>query len=156
MKPQIILGMLLLCLNLSLFAQTIPAYVPEEDSVNIAYKNRLAALFENVDLSLVPSGVLYEHGFPFIAIEAFTGQFADSSKANSMTFGLAYASIASMTVDSLLDLPGPEAYTNVFDTITPNSNVIPIVGLHQVYHTLDSAALDDSLFNMVDSNLVDV
>lgn len=148
--------MALLCLNFSSIAQGIPDSIQSLDSVNIAYQNRLADIFANVDLTEVPSGILYEHGFPFISLDAFNGQITDSSKANNMIFGLAYASLSSMTVDSTIALPAPEDYRSISDTVTPLSNVIPIVGLHQIYHQIDSTSLEDSLFTMVDSNLVDV
>ena len=156
MKTQFLLGLVFLCLNFKGFTQTIPAYDPATDATDIAYQNRMSAIFENVDLTQVPSGILYERGFPFIAIEAFTGKLADSTSGNSMAFGLAYASITTMIVDSTMVLPNPIDYTAVFDAVTPNSSVIPILGMHQVYHSLDTAALDDSLFILVDSNLVDV
>jgi hypothetical protein len=148
MKNQILLGLALLCLNFTTYAQV--------DSVNIKYKNKLVAIFENVNLSQVPSGILYEHGFPFIAIEAFNGQITDSSKANSVAFGLAYAAISSMVVNEANDLPDPSEYRDVFDMFSPSSDVIPIAGLHQIYHKLDPFSLDDSLFIMIDSALVDV
>jgi len=156
MKTQILLSLVLLCLNFKGFAQTIPAYNSATDATDIAYQNRMNEIFGNVDLTQVPSGILYERGFPFIAIEAFTGKLEDSTSGNSMAFGLAYASITTMVVDSAMVLPNPTDYMSVFETITPNSSVIPVLGMHQVYHILDSTALDDSLFTLVDSNLVDV
>lgn len=151
------MSMALLCLNFTGFSQAIPVYNPATDSTNIAYKNRMNALFENVDLSLVPSGVLFDRGYAFISLEGFTGQLADSTvSGNGMSFGLAYASITSMTVDSTMTLPSPDNYSAVFDTVTPNSSVIPIIGLHQFYHRTDSLSLEDSLLMLVGDNFWDV
>ncbi|WP_157454071.1 hypothetical protein [Crocinitomix catalasitica] len=116
----------LLCLNFNGTAQGIPDSIQSLNTVNIAYQNRLVEIFDDVDLTQVPSGILYEHGFPYINLTAFNGQITDSSKANNMIFGLAYASLASMTIDSTVALPAPEDYRSISDTVSPLSSVIPL------------------------------
>jgi len=148
--------MAMFCLNLTLYSQSIPDSIKTADVINVAYQDRMDELYQNVDLTQVPSGILYDRGFPFITLDAFDGRITDSSKANSVAFGLAYAAITSMVIDSSAELPNPEAYMSIMDTVTPLSDVIPIVGLHQIYHKLDPLSLEDSLLIMVDSNFVDV
>lgn len=145
----------LLCLNFAR-SQSVPDSLKLADSLNLAYENRMDEIFDGMDLTQVPSGILYDRGFPFIELGAFDGRITDSSKANSIVFGLSYASITSMIIDSTVVLPNPEGYMSVMDTITPNSDVISVVGLHQIYHQLDTLSLIDSLVAKVDSNLVDV
>jgi hypothetical protein len=84
MRTLFLCGVLWACLQATSFAQTIPAYDPATDSTNLAYQNQLNTIFEEVDLSQVPSGVLYEHGYPFIAIEAFTGSNSNKLNCRSM------------------------------------------------------------------------
>ena len=93
--------MIIFCLNTAIYAQIIPDTVIAADVVHVAYKNRMNEIFENVDLTQVPSGLLYDRGFPFIALEAFDGRITDSSAANSIAFGLCYATITNMIVTAL-------------------------------------------------------
>ena len=67
----------------------------------------------------MPSGILYDRGFPFVALEAFNGRITDSSSTNSIAFGLSYAAITTMIVDPSVDLPGPEGYMSLMHSITP-------------------------------------
>lgn len=113
-------------------------------------------IFEHVDMSYVSSGVLYERGFSFIALEPFRGELIDSSKSTLLSFSLAYASIASMTVGAAGTLPSPDYYRSRIDSIHPNSNVIPIAGIHQEYHKIDTLSIQNDQIYTVDDNLYDV
>jgi len=45
-------------------------------------------------MSYVPSGILYNRGFPFITFEPFNGELNDSSKSMLLSFSMAYAAMA--------------------------------------------------------------
>lgn len=63
------------------FGQWTPdSIVHPGDSVHQAYKQTMADMFANVDMSYISSGILYERGFPFITFEPFTGELNDTSK----------------------------------------------------------------------------
>jgi len=67
--------------NISFSQWTPDSLVHPGDSVHQAYKQTMIDIFENptvhlkagVDMSYVPSGILYDRGFPFITFEPFTG-----------------------------------------------------------------------------------
>ena len=84
------------------FSQPISPEIKNSDSLNIAFQEKMEDMFENVDLSLVPNGILYDHGVPLIAMEPFRGVIIErlrpltaSGKANTLTFGLLHASLTS-------------------------------------------------------------
>jgi hypothetical protein len=146
---------IILCLQINL--QTLFAQgIHPSDSIHQAYFTSMTNMFANVDLSYVPSGVLNERGFSFINLTPFNGQINEESKSSILAFGLAYASITSMNVDSIVQLPNPIHYTNVIDTVGTSSTIIPIVGLHQKYHTIDSLAFENGLLAATGRNLSDI
>ena len=156
MKTKITLFLSSLVVSCHTFSQAISADIRNSDSLNLAFQAKMEEMFDNVDLSYVPNGVLYDHGFPMIIMEPYRGVITDSSKANALTFGLLYASLTSMAVDTTVALPAPDDYMLVMDTVNSNSTVIPIVGLHQEYYKIDSLAVADSLFTVIGDNLYDV
>lgn len=145
-----------LCLYLNVtFSQMTMAEIAAADPVKTAYSNAISDVFENVDLSLVPSGILYQRGISYIDLTAFDGSSTEV-KANMISFSLAYASITTMAVDSTKVLPSPSAYRNKMDIISPQSNRIIVAGLHQVFHKIDSNAIADNLFTRAGNNLADL
>ncbi|MCH2225904.1 MAG: hypothetical protein MK066_14130, partial [Crocinitomicaceae bacterium] len=126
------------------------------DSINQVYQETMDDVFENVDLSLVESGILYDRGFPFIDIEVFNGELNDSTKSNLLSFQMAYASIYSMIVTQENVLPDPSHYRSLMDSISAESSVIPIALMHQEYHKMDSTSIDSGAFIFNQGKLFDV
>ncbi len=110
MKNTITLLFLLLFYSSSYSQWTTDSIVHPADSVHQEYRQRMIEMYEHVDLSQVPSGILYDRGIPFITFEPFQGVANDSSEATELSFGLAYASLSSMSVDSTKSLPNPGFY----------------------------------------------
>ena len=71
------------------FSQPISPEIKNSDSLNIAFQEKMEDMFENVDLSLVPNGILYDHG-------------------------LLYASLTSMAVDTNSALPATKEMNFLF------------------------------------------
>lgn len=156
MKSKMLLLLMGIVVSSTSFGQQVSTATKNSDSTNIAFQNKMAEMFAGVDLSLVPSGLLYDHGVPYITLRPFRGTITDSSKANTLTYGLVYASLTSMAVDNSKALAPPDDYMAAMDSTTINSTLIPIVGLHQEYYRIDSSAVEDSLFTVSGDNLLDV
>ncbi len=149
-----------LCIGLGFLCTTAYGQITIEtvaasDTTNTNYVQTMEDVFENVDLSLVPSGTLYERGISYIDFSSFTGS-SDSVRSHIFSFSLAYASLTTMTVDSSIVLPDPITYRSALDTITSESAVILLAALHREYHTVSETAIDDSLFTVSGQNLADV
>lgn len=157
MKKILFFIPLIFIIGANSFAQWTPdSIVHPGDSVHQAYKQTMADMFANVDMSYVPSGVLYDRGFPFITFEPFKGELNDTSKSSLLSFGFAYAALSSMTVSDSNALPPPNVFRSKMDTIRADSDVIPIAGLHQLYHKIDTNALANNQFQLIDENLYDI
>ena len=157
MKPFLIFLLLILGITNLSFAQFDSlAFVHPGDSSHNVYLQKRAEMFEDVDFTNVPSGVLYEWGFPFIDLNYFQGNLSEESKSSRISFSLAFASMASMQVGATDLLPPPTAYRSVLDTISSESNVIYLTGLHRKYHKLDSLSVIDSLLALSGHHLSDV
>ncbi|MBK9190183.1 MAG: hypothetical protein IPM77_01090 [Crocinitomicaceae bacterium] len=155
MKSLFFIG-LILSLN-SIYAQwTTDSIIHSADSVHQAYKQRMIDMYEHVDLTQVPSGILYDRGIPFITFEPFQGVVNDSSEATELSFGLAYASLSSMVVDPTKNLTNPSYYREKMDTIKPESNFITVAGLHYNYHFIDTNSIANGQFQIIDNNIYDI
>jgi len=126
------------------------------DPVKQAAEQRYSQMFAGVDLSLVPSGILYDRGTSFVNLDPLNGSAPNGTRSNMTIFGLAYASLNSMVVDPKGVLPGPQAYRQPTEDITGDSQVIPVLGLHQEYHYIDRNAIANGLFTQSGDNLTDV
>jgi hypothetical protein len=156
MKKSLAFLAFILSINMVSFGQwTTDSIIHPADSIHDAYRERMAEMFEHVDLSEVPSGILYDRGFPFIILDPFRGELNDSSKSAQLNFSMAYASIASMAVSSTSILPHPAIYRECLDSVDENSPIIPVMGLHQVYK-VDSNAFGNNQMEIIDNNLHDI
>ncbi|MFD1551868.1 hypothetical protein DNU06_01785 [Putridiphycobacter roseus] len=145
----------LLGISGNLFAQNI-INLNDNAVVNQQYNNKMQAMFAQMNLDLVPSGVLFDRGISFIDLKPYNGQLSDTNETTNITFGLAYASLMNMSVKSETSLPNPEVYRQVMDKQNHFSDTILIAGLHQVYHSIDTLAIQNDLLNLQGDNLIDV
>ena len=53
-----------------------------EDSIPISFEEQVEHLFEHVDLSQVPNGILYDHGIPLQPMEFFDGSLSENNKTD--------------------------------------------------------------------------
>lgn len=111
-----------------LYAQTSESeLLTIPDSIGYDYYEKTAELLENLDVSEVTSGILYERGFPFVNFRSFKGSLADTVYSNRLTFSLAYASLFSMALNAQARLPEPVAYTQWVDNLNSKSDTIPLI-----------------------------
>lgn len=156
MKKIVALAIIIACSNMVIGQWTTDSIVHPADSVHQAYRLRMIEMYEHVDLSQVPSGILYDRGIPFITFEPFQGIVNDSSEATELSFGLAYASLSSMVVDPTKNLPNPNFYREKMDTIRPESSFITVAGLHYNYHFIDTNSIANGQFEIIDNNIYDI
>jgi len=117
------------------YAQNFEDYTIEiQDSVDYDFYEQAHELIEQLDLTDVTSGILYERGFPFVLMDPFKGKSNDTVQSNLMTFSLAYASLYSMALNAQARLPEPVAYTQWVDNLNSKSDTIPLMFLHVNYH----------------------
>lgn len=137
-------------------ALTLKSYAQFPDS--LSWQEQIDIVFEHVDLSEVNSGngLLYQHAYPYYCVERYTGQLTDTFETSYSGFGLAYATLYGMSLDSSDRLPHPSAYRGVCDTVTATSSIIPLATIHQEYYTMDSLAVTDNLIAVSGNNLYDI
>lgn len=142
-----------------LYAQTSESeLLTIPDSIGYDYYEKTAELLENLDVSEVTSGILYERGFPFVNFEPFKGGALDTVTANRLTFSLAYASLFSMAMDTVKRLPLPQRYMQKVDALAEReqADTIPLLILHQNYHRLKAHARDSNLVTLSNDQFYDV
>ncbi|MBX7206593.1 MAG: hypothetical protein K1X81_14305 [Bacteroidia bacterium] len=61
--------------------------------IEIPFQQMVDSCFENVDLDLVPTGLLLEHGYPTIDVKAFGGTINDSNFAHTYSWRKAYGTL---------------------------------------------------------------
>ena len=62
--------------------------------IEIPFQHMVDSCFEHVDLDLVPTGLLLEHGYPTIDVKAFDGTINDSNFAHTYSWRKAYGKIS--------------------------------------------------------------
>jgi hypothetical protein len=150
MKKPLFLIMFCLCVA-KLSAQDVSFY----DSTGMPYQEQIVHIFEHVDLSQVPNGILYEHGFPLQNFDLYQGQLSDTNKTDFTAFGLLYASLYSMALNPDVRLPDPSTYRTIVDG-WKEGNPVLIAGIHHQYYQLNPEALNLNLMQVNNMQLYDV
>ena len=144
-KQNLIFLILFLLLSISISAQ-----VPD-DIDNTGYSRDY--IFEHLDLSEVPSGLLYDYGLPIAPLESFTGQAPNENHVmKEPTFRLLYATLFSAATNPGVMLPDP--LINLGPVI--EENTIPFKMLFYRYDTFREDALTEGLISITDNQLYNV
>lgn len=123
--------------------------------IEVPFQHMVDSCFEHVDLDLVPTGLLLEHGYPTIDVKAFDGTLNDSNYAHTYSWRKAYGTLLRSFIDS----------NAAFDTLGTlvaamqvyiDSGFVPISILNYQYNSIKPSALDDSLFYLTGLQLHDV
>jgi len=123
--------------------------------IEIPFQHMVDSCFEHVDLDLVPTGLLLEHGYPTIDVKAFDGTINDSNYAHTYSWRKAYGTLLRSFIDS----------TAAFDSLGTlvaamqvyiDSGFVPISIFNYQYNSIKPSALDDSLFYLTGLQLHDV
>jgi len=71
------------------------AYSQKEDyrEIDREWATKINAVFENLDFTKVPHGILLDYGMEFTDVEAFDGILRDSTYVNSIVFSTIYKTI---------------------------------------------------------------
>lgn len=112
-------------------------------------------VFEHIDLTEVPTGILKERATPFINLSKFDGTNIDSfNYTNPIVFGLNYATLLGGTVDSNYYLPDISTLPRPLSSTEGES--IPMLFLYTEYNYIDSNAVTNNLFYIQNNQLYDV
>ena len=139
------------------FAQiSIDSLTSRSDSLHQQVTSDLAYYFDDLDDSYISSGLLFEKGIPYFNLSSYTGSPSDSMNTSNMGFGLAYASVASMALDSTFALPDPDSYMSAMKVQDFETDTVRLFGLHQEFHHLDSNSLDSNWISYSSGQFHDV
>ena len=136
------------CLStLIVFGQGNPA--------NPSFDEHIEFVLENVDLSDVDNGVLYECGFPWAQFDIYSGQLYPNNASTYTAFSLLYASLFDMAIDDQYRLPNPTTYRSKMDNYE-EGGAIPLAVLHYEYYQFKADAIDNNLIYEQNGQLFDV
>jgi hypothetical protein len=120
----------------------------QNDSLRIKLDN----IFQHLDKSVVPTGMLKEYGYEFANLESFNGLLTDSNIISNNTLRLAYASLLSSTIYGNASLPLMEAF-NAKQKSKLGDNINPVNVLLINYASLKPNAVDDGILSIANEQL---
>jgi|GEM_PF-6554019 len=128
----------------------------EIDGITILPEQKMFSIFQNLDLTQVPSGLLIDKGFAFCPVEKYNGTLQPDNKVKFEHFDQLYTSMFSAAVDMAHYITHPDvAYKTAMSSIT-QSSVIPILIEHFNFHKIKSTAIADNLISVSNEQLYDV
>ena len=106
------------------------------------FRNKINSVFQNVDKSQVPTKFLMEYGCPFVPMNAFNGNLADSVKTDITMWRMAYASYLTSHVDaSSISVPLLRIMNQKINATDSINNAISVPLLFVNYNDLRPDAL---------------
>jgi len=134
------LFLLLLFIPFLHFAQDVTV----ESGVAEDHYERKAYIFEHLDLQNLSPGNLWDFGYMLSGFPKFNGELNAEVVADLNLFGMSYASILSMPMESgQLESPNT-AYSEAMQNLS-KSAPIPILALGYTYNRLKPDAIDDGI-----------
>ena len=113
-------------------------------------------VFENVDLTQVPSGLLLDKTFPFADPTPHDGLHLDADNLlNFDTFGLLYATMYGASVGANTTPPPPDVYMNASDAFD-NGGPLNLALARIAYHQLRPDAIAANLLDTLNNRIYDV
>lgn len=140
----------MLSIAMPYFSQTI-----NEDSIYPHYTEQIDHIFEHVDLTQVPNGLLRDFGIPLIEPQIYNGQLDTINYTNTDAFGLLYATLTAMAIDTNQSLPPPNAYMNVIASQTVRQPIM-LLGILYSYYQIDSNAIANEQMIIQNGQIYDV
>lgn len=118
-------------------------FAQNEDTTGVSIEYFL----ENIDLSTVPSGLLYEAALPIVHLPSYNGINTDESRRlDKMGFRSLYATLYGSAVTEASRLPEPE----IGLTHQGDSDVISYKAILYQYHRLREDAVDAGILTITD------
>lgn len=136
MNKKITLSLLLALLSCFSFAQ---------QTSNTEFKNSTLQVFQNLDKSKVPYGILLDYGMEFTNIQAFDGVLRDTTITDSQTITDVYKTLLmSRVTESSTGFITPREYTNRWYS-QRQTGVVTLSGLYFKYSKFNDNAYPNKL-----------
>ncbi|WP_423130249.1 T9SS type A sorting domain-containing protein [Gaoshiqia sp. Z1-71] len=121
---------------------------------NTDFKDQMSQIFANVDLSQVPSGLLYDYGLGLVADTLFDGTLVDDNMQALHLWKSLYTDIWSSQVNSSGNLTSLESVNQLIESNSSSSAVlIPV--LFYKYHRISPDAITNNLMYINNDQIFD-
>jgi hypothetical protein len=125
------------------------------DTTTYYGKNKF--LYNNLDRSLISTGLLREYGIDFLNLENYTGKsLHDSNWVTLQDWRSLYATLYSQQVNSTAHLLYLDTLNRLFDRLSALGNPINFIVSYYNYQGLDSGAVSKNLIRITNGQLYDV
>ena len=121
----------------------LPLLTMAQINVDNRWKNAINPIFENLDKSKIPSGMLLDYAMEFTDVTAYNGVLTDSTFINTHVMGEIYKTLfMSKVVADTLQTPFFDRYAynwarDRFNATRNNSRIYVLSGLLYEYQKLD-------------------
>lgn len=116
--------------------------VQAQAQVSDAYKNQIETIFQNVNRSLVTTGLLADYGLYYTNLDKFNGILSDTNYLEFSEWQDLYSTLYTCRFSALSSIADPSATLSLVDSIAAlNSSAILLTGLHYNYHKFKSNAV---------------
>ncbi len=131
----------------SLFVQNLLAQSTD-------FRNQMNTIFGNVDLTQVPSGILFDYGLNLADDSLYNGTLIADNILSPQMWKSLYADMWSSKVSSAGSMPDIEVVNNAIDTYASGDvTLIPV--LFYNYHRISPNALSNNLIYVANNQLYD-
>jgi len=124
---------------------------------------QMQAIFQHVDKTQVPTGLLADYGMPLADLSAFPGTLNSSNYVDLLTWRLVYAALYTSQVNGNASLASLEAINslvevpeNLLSAQSPDHSPVRIPILHYRYNALREDAVDQRLMRVENNQIYDV
>lgn len=121
------------------------------------YYGKVNYIFQHINKSAIPTGLLQDYGIDFATIENFTGKTLHDSNWVTLTdFRVLYESIYSQQITSTTALHNLSTINKNISSYSSSTQPITFACLYYNYNLLDSNALYNHLFTVSNGQVYDV
>lgn len=118
------------------------------------FRSQMNTIFGNVDLSQVPSGILFDYGLNLADDSLYNGTLVADNILSPQMWKSLYADLWSSKVASTGSMPDVEVVNNTINTYASgDATLIPV--LFYNYHRISTNALSNNLMYVVNNQLYD-
>ena len=136
-----------------IFLTTVVGNTMAQDA-NQEYTDAMNAIFQQIDKSQIPTGLLVDYGVQIVDPEAFNGIPSDSNYVDMDTWKMLYSGIYSSKINNNVSLSLPEAAFGPINSIPSNISLVAM--MHYQYNKLNDNAVSLGLLKVVNNQLVPV
>lgn len=118
------------------------------------FRSQMNTIFGNVDLSQVPSGILFDYGLNLADDSLYNGALVADNILSPQVWKKLYADLWSSKVSATSSMPDVEVVNNAINTYASgDATLIPV--LFYNYHRISPNALSNNLMYVVNNQLYD-